>query len=170
MDKPENLTEAASSRFQLSINVNDVTESIEFYTKLFGVEPNKVKEGYANFVVDDPPMKLVVIENEGTPGTLNHLGIEYPDGQGVATQTEIAAAAGLPIRVEDEHTCCFASQEKAWTQDADGVPWEFYTVIADTEDFGANPDHGDSGGELAASTSDDRCCAPAATVGPACCP
>ncbi len=127
------------SRFQLSLNVDDVDASVEFYTKLFGVEPAKHRAGYANFVVEDPPMKLIVIENEGTPGSINHVGIEHETGDQVATETERVAAAGLPVEVDDPHTCCFATQEKAWTQDADGVSWEIYTVTEHTPNFGASP-------------------------------
>lgn len=127
------------SRFQLSLNVDDVEASIEFYTKLFGVGPAKHRAGYANFVVADPPMKLVIIENEGVPGTINHVGIEFASGDEVAERTKSAAAAGLPIQIDDPHTCCFATQEKSWTQDVDGVPWELYTVISDAAGFGASP-------------------------------
>ena len=127
------------SRFQLSINVNDVDASVEFYTKLFGVGPAKHRQGYANFVVADPPMKLVVVENEGEPGSINHVGIEFETGEEVAARTELVAATGLPVEVDDPHTCCFATQEKAWTRDVDGVPWELYTVVAETEHFGCSP-------------------------------
>lgn len=126
------------SRFQLSLNVDDVDASVEYYTKLFGVEPAKHRMGYANFVVADPPMKLVIIENEGEPGSINHVGIEFENGEEVAKETERVADLGLPVQVDDPHTCCFATQEKAWTQDLDGVPWELYTVISETEHFGAN--------------------------------
>ena len=127
------------SRFQLSLNVDDVDASVEFYTKLFGVGPAKHRPGYANFVVADPPMKLVIVEDEGTPGSINHVGIEFESGEEVAERTERVTAAGLPVEVDDPHTCCFATQEKAWTQDLDGVPWELYTVVADTAGFGASP-------------------------------
>lgn len=127
------------SRFQLSINVDDVDASVDFYTKLFGVGPAKHRPGYANFVVTDPPMKLVVVENEGQPGSINHVGIEFETGDEVAARTELVASAGLPVEIDDPHTCCFATQEKAWTQDHDGVPWELYTVVADTENFGCSP-------------------------------
>ena len=130
------------SRFQLSINVDDVDASVEFYTKLFGVGPAKHRPGYANFVVADPPMKLVVVENEGEPGSINHVGIEFDSGEEVAARTEQVAAAGLPVEVDEAHTCCFATQEKAWTRDDDGVPWELYTVVADTENFGCSPRSG----------------------------
>lgn len=129
------------SRFQISLNVADVDAAVEFYSKLLGVEPAKHREGYANFTVSDPPLKLVVIEGEGEPGTLNHLGVEHPDSVMVAAETARIDGLGLPVQVDDPHTCCFATQEKAWTRDPDGVPWELYTVTAQTEHFGANP-HG----------------------------
>lgn len=127
------------SRFQLSLNVENVDASVEFYTKLFGVQPAKHRDGYANFVVADPPLKLVIIEKEGTPGSINHVGIEFESSAEVAARTEQVAAAGLPVEVDDPHTCCFATQEKAWTQDVDGTPWELYTVVADAAAFGASP-------------------------------
>jgi len=127
------------SRFQLSLNVDDVEASVEFYTKLFGVGPAKHRAGYANFVVEDPPLKLVVIEHEGTPGSINHVGVEFETGEAVAAETERVSALGLPVHVDDPHTCCFATQEKAWTRDVDGVPWELYTVVSDTDGFGASP-------------------------------
>lgn len=130
------------SRFQLSINVADVDLAVAFYEKLLGTAPAKHRAGYANFVVADPPMKLVVIENEGEPGTINHLGIEYPDGTGVATKTQRITDAGLDVVVDDPHTCCYATQEKAWARDPEGLPWEIYTVVDDTTHFGQNP-HGD---------------------------
>ncbi len=127
------------SRFQLSLNVDNVEASVEFYSKLFGVKPAKHRPGYANFVVEDPPMKLIVIEGEGTPGSINHVGIEHDSGEAVAAETERVSRLGLPVEVDDPHTCCFATQEKAWTADADGVPWEIYTVTDHTPNFGASP-------------------------------
>lgn len=125
------------SRFQLSINVRDVDAAVAFYTKLFGVEPVKHRPGYANFVVADPPLKLVVIEDEGEPGTINHLGIEVDGTDAVIDQTQRLAALDLPVKVDDTHTCCYATQDKVWTQDPDGVPWETYAVLAATHEFGA---------------------------------
>ena len=129
------------SRFQLSLNVHDVDASVEFYTKLLGVGPAKHRPGYANFVVEDPPLKLVVIEDEGEPGSINHVGVEFASGEDVAAETERVAAQGVEVLVDDPHTCCFATQEKAWARDSDGVLWELYTVVSDTEHFGASP-HG----------------------------
>lgn len=127
------------SRFQLSLNVDDVDASVDFYTKMLGVDPVKHRPGYANFVVADPPLKLVIVEGEGVSGSLNHLGIEFDSGEDVAAEAIRVADAGLAVEVDDTHTCCFATQEKAWTRDVDGVPWELYTVIADTAGFGASP-------------------------------
>ena len=127
------------SRFQLSVNVADVDAAVDFYTKLFGVPPAKHRPGYANFVVADPPMKFIVVEEEGEPGTINHLGIEHESGEDVAAETRRIAAAGLEVELDDPHTCCYATQEKGWTRDADGLPWEIYTVVADTTNFGASP-------------------------------
>ncbi len=127
------------SRFQLSLNVDDVEAAVEFYTRLFGVGPAKHRPGYANFSVEDPPLKLVVIEGEGTPGSINHVGVEHPSAELVTAEAQRLATAGLPVEADECHTCCFATQEKAWTRDADGVPWEIYTVVGDTEHFGASP-------------------------------
>lgn len=125
------------SRFQLSINVRDVDEAVAFYQQLFGVPAAKRKPGYANFVVADPPLKLVLIEGEGAPGTLNHVGIEVADTAVVVAETQRIAELGLPYKVDDTHTCCHATQDKVWSRDPDGVPWEIYTVLSDTEEFGA---------------------------------
>jgi len=125
------------SRFQISINVADAAVAAGFYSKLFGVEPAKQRPGYANFVVEDPPLKLIVIEGEGEPGTLNHVGIEVDGTDAVVAATHRLAELGLPFKVDDTHTCCYATQDKVWTQDPDRVPWETYTVIDDADHFGA---------------------------------
>lgn len=125
------------SRFQISINVADAEAAVGFYSKLLGVEPAKQRPGYANFVIADPPLKLVVIEGEGEPGTINHVGIEVADTDAVVAATHRLAELGLPFKVDDTHTCCYATQDKVWTQDPDGVPWETYTVLEDADQFGA---------------------------------
>ena len=125
------------SLFQLSINVSDVEAAVKFYTKLFGVEPAKHRPGYANFVIADPPLKLIVIEGEGEPGTINHVGVEVLDTDAVVAATHHLAGQGLPFRVDDTHTCCYATQDKVWTADPDGMPWETYSVVADAAEFGA---------------------------------
>ncbi len=123
------------SRVQLALNVSNVEEAVEFYTKLLGTEPAKRRPGYANFAVEDPNLKLVLIENGGKPGSLNHLGIEV-DGTGtVASTTARLREEGLATAVEDEVACCYAVQDKVWVHDQDGAPWEVYAVLSDADNL-----------------------------------
>lgn len=125
------------SRLQLALNVDDLEVSIAFYTKLFGIEPAKVKPGYANFVVAEPPLKLVLIENPGEGGSINHLGVEVADVDSVDAELTRLAAAGLASVEERDTTCCYAKQDKFWVEGAPhGERWEIYTVLEDSETFG----------------------------------
>ena len=119
------------SRVQLALNVSDLDSAIEFYSKLFNTKPAKVREGYANFAIAEPPLKLVLIAGGGTPGTMNHLGIEVESTDEVTSATKRLASEGLVTAVEEETTCCFAVQDKVWVNAPDGEPWEVYTVLAD---------------------------------------
>jgi catechol 2,3-dioxygenase-like lactoylglutathione lyase family enzyme len=124
------------SRVQLALNVSDLKAGIEFYSKLFGVEPAKVRPGYANFAIAEPPLKLVLIEDgqsrgSGVAGALNHLGVEVETAEEVRSAATRLATAGLEPDVQEETTCCYAVQDKAWVDDPDGAPWEVYTVLAD---------------------------------------
>jgi len=122
------------SRVQLALNVADIDEAITFYSKLFGTEPAKVRPGYANFAIADPPLKLVLIEDANqTPGTLNHLGVEVPTTDGVTAAQARLSGEGLATALEEETSCCYAVQDKVWVDGPDGEPWEIYTVLADTE-------------------------------------
>ena len=121
------------SRVQLALNVSDIDQAVEFYSKLFGTEPAKVRPGYANFAIADPPLKLVLIEHEGVTGTINHLGVEVFSTDEVAAAKTRLEDAGLLTAVEDEVACCFAVQDKVWVDAPDGEPWEIYTVLADVE-------------------------------------
>jgi catechol 2,3-dioxygenase-like lactoylglutathione lyase family enzyme len=121
------------SRIQLALNVSDLDAAVVFYTKLFGTEPAKVRPGYANFAVADPPLKLVLIEGESAGGSLNHLGVEVSSTDEVTAAHGRLAAAGLSTAVEDEVTCCYAVQDKVWVDGPDQEPWEIYTVLADAE-------------------------------------
>jgi catechol 2,3-dioxygenase-like lactoylglutathione lyase family enzyme len=118
------------SRIQLALNVGDLDASIDFYTKLFQTPPAKVREGYANFAIADPPLKLVLIAGGGAPGSLNHVGVE------VGSTDEVMAAAarmqdeGAACDVQESTTCCFAVQDKVWVTGPE-IPWEVYTVLAD---------------------------------------
>jgi catechol 2,3-dioxygenase-like lactoylglutathione lyase family enzyme len=118
---------------QLALNVANLDDAVAFYSKLFGVEPAKLRPGYANFAVAEPPLKLVLIEGGGEPGTLNHLGVEVESTEQVADAQRRLATAGLATSVEDQVSCCYAVQDKVWVDDPNGAPWEIYTVLADVE-------------------------------------
>ena len=131
------------SRIQLALNVDRLDESIAFYSTLFGTEPAKVRPGYANFAVAEPPLKLVLIENPGQGGTLNHLGVEVADTDAVDTEQTRLHAAGFASVDERGTTCCYAKQDKFWVENApNGERWEIYTVLADSPTF-AEPEAGD---------------------------
>jgi catechol 2,3-dioxygenase-like lactoylglutathione lyase family enzyme len=125
-----------TGRIQLAINVDDLHESIGFYSKLFGAEPAKVRPGYANFAVADPPLKLILIESGGRAGILNHLGVEVADTEAVDAEQRRLAGAGLASVDERDATCCYARQDKFWVQGApNGERWEIYTVLEDSQTF-----------------------------------
>jgi catechol 2,3-dioxygenase-like lactoylglutathione lyase family enzyme len=142
------------SRLQLALNVNDLDESITFYSTLFGIEPAKRKPGYANFAVAQPPLKLVLIENPGHGGSINHLGVEVADTEEVDAELARLGAAGLAAREERESTCCYAEQDKFWVENApNGERWEVYTVLGDSDTFGTTkPD------DHAMTPTATRCC------------
>ena len=121
------------SRVQLALNVADIDAAVEFYARLFGVEPAKRRPGYANFAIVDPPLKLVLIENSdvSVTGKLNHLGVEVESADLVADAARRLAGEGLTPDLEESTTCCYAVQDKVWVDDPDGAPWEIYTVLAD---------------------------------------
>jgi len=127
------------SRIQLALNVDNLDDAVAFYSTLFNTPPAKRKEGYANFAVADPPLKLVLIENPGQGGTLNHLGVEVESSDDV--HAEIARLSGEGLFTDEEMgaTCCFATQDKVWVTGPAGEKWEVYTVLADSETFGADP-------------------------------
>ena len=120
------------SRVQLAINVTDLDEAVAFYSKLFGTPPAKLRPGYANFAVVDPPLKLVLFEGVGEGATLNHLGVEVGSRDEVAAATRRLAGEGLTTDEEDGVDCCYAVQDKVWVSDPDGARWEVYTVVEDT--------------------------------------
>jgi catechol 2,3-dioxygenase-like lactoylglutathione lyase family enzyme len=121
------------SRIQLALNVDDIDEAIEFYSKLFATEPAKTKPGYANFAVAEPPLKLVLIENKGHGGSLNHLGVEVESTDKVTAAHQRLSDDGLATATEDQVTCCYAVQDKVWVDDPNGAAWEIYTVLADSD-------------------------------------
>lgn len=123
----------STTRVQLALNVEDLDAATDFYTRLFGVAPHKQRPGYANFAIEDPPLKLVLFENADAPGTLNHLGIEAPTVEAVAAADERFRAAGLDTRSITDDLCCHAVQGKVFVTAPD-VPlgwWEYYAVTDD---------------------------------------
>jgi catechol 2,3-dioxygenase-like lactoylglutathione lyase family enzyme len=124
------------SRVQLALNVSDLEAAVAFYSKLFATPPAKVRPGYANFAVADPPLKLVLLESgegrsAGMAGALNHLGVELATPEEVAGAGARLSGEGLATTEELGTTCCYAVQDKVWVEDPDRAPWELYTVLAD---------------------------------------
>ena len=143
------------SRVQLALNVDDIDAAVAFYAKLFSAEPVKRRPGYANFALDEPALKLVLIENPGQGGTLNHLGVEVASTTDVVAATQRLSEEGFATDVEDGTTCCYALQDKVWVTGPGGERWEVYTVLAD-----ANPElEGQSATELSQLAGDGGCCA-----------
>jgi catechol 2,3-dioxygenase-like lactoylglutathione lyase family enzyme len=154
-----------TGRVQLAINVDDLEQSIGFYSKLFGTEPAKVRPGYANFAIADPPLKLILMENRGQGGSLNHLGVEVADTDAVDAEQRRLAGIGLASVEERDTTCCYARQDKFWVEGVtDGERGEIYTVLADSQTFwGQDGSQSWDAAEAALDAS-----APAASAG-ACC-
>jgi catechol 2,3-dioxygenase-like lactoylglutathione lyase family enzyme len=154
------------SRIQLALNVTNLESSIVFYSKLLSIEPAKVRPGYANFAVADPPLKLVLIEQaddrgQGVEGALNHLGVEVETPDEVVVSAARLSGEGMRTHVQEDTTCCYALQDKVWVDDPDQVPWEIYTVLADAD------------GTSGMTCSSDGCCSEVVEVGvratPHCC-
>jgi len=121
------------SRAQLSINVSDFDAAVAFSSRLFGAAPAKLRPGYANFAIDDPPLRLVLNSPGNGRGTISHLGVEV-SSTGDVTQAEARLAVeGLATEAEPGAVCCYARQDKIWAHDPDGVAWEYYTVLEHTE-------------------------------------
>ena len=151
-------TTTALPRVQLALNVPDLAAAIEFYNDVFAAEPAKVREGYANYALSNPPLKLVLIENPGASERLNHLGVEVASADEVVAHTR-RLGQRLPIRLEEGTECCYALQDKVWVSGPDRTDWEFYTVLADS-------------GVMSKSESvciGDACCAGVDDKKPACC-
>ena len=153
------------SRVQLALNVNELDEAIGFYSKLFNAEPAKIRPGYANFAIAEPPLKLILIENPGQGGSLNHLGVEVADVDTVDAEQTRLADAGLASVDERGTTCCYAKQDKFWVEGApNGERWEVYTVLADSPTFSAEATEGstccgtDVGTTVQPAASATSCC------------
>ena len=127
---------AHMSRVQLALNVDDLDASIAFYSAMFRVEPHKVRSDYANFIVDNPPLKLVLIAGKGEPGTMNHVGIEVETTAEVVQAAELAETAGIATTLQEKETCCYALQDKVWIH-GPNLSWEVYTVLDENAGAGS---------------------------------
>ena len=116
----------------LAINVRNVEQSIEFYRRLFGIEPSKVRTGYAKFDVQNPPLNFTLNEGSVSPrGALSHLGIQVRSTEDVLAIRQKWQDAGLLTRDEMQTNCCYATQDKTWVRDPDGNEWEVFVVLQD---------------------------------------
>jgi catechol-2,3-dioxygenase len=129
------------SRVQLALNVSDLDASIEFYSTMFATTPHKVRPGYANFEIAEPPLKLVLIEvsdadrGSGVTSALNHLGIEEESPVRITEHSVRLRETGLIASEESDTVCCYATQDKIWLNDPHGVPWEFYAITNDAPEL-----------------------------------
>ncbi len=147
------------SRVQLALNVDDLEQAITFYSVLFNTEPAKRKPGYANFAIAEPPLKLVLLENTGHGGTINHLGVEVETSEQVHGEIARLSEAGLFTEEQIATPCCFATQDKVWVTGPNAEKWEVYTVLADTENFGTAPEFATGDAEAA-----QACCGTGSAV------
>ncbi len=144
------------SRVQLALNVSNIDEAVDFYSKLFNTEVSKRKPGYANFAIAEPPLKLVLIEAEGG-GTLNHLGVEVETAEEVEAAEGRLTSDGIQTTGTADTTCCYALKTETWVSDPDGAPWEVYVKTGDAEQM-TNTIRGDE--------DSTPCCPPAAATEP----
>ena len=122
-------------RLQLAINVSDLDEAVEFYSKMFDAKPVKIRPGYANFAIVDPPLKFVLFENGGEPGSINHLGVETETATEVVEAEQRLVADGLDTTGVEDTMCCYAEKTETWLAAPDGIRWEYYVKTGDVEQF-----------------------------------
>lgn len=122
-------------RLQLALNVADLDQAIDFYSKMFDTSPNKVRDGYANFAIDQPPLKLVLFAGDGAPGSINHLGVETETASEVTAAELRLTATGLETTGVDDTQCCYAEKTETWVDAPDGISWEWYVKTGDAEVF-----------------------------------
>jgi catechol 2,3-dioxygenase-like lactoylglutathione lyase family enzyme len=138
------------SRVQLALRVSDLEGSVAFYSKLFGVEPAKRRPGYANFAIEQPPLKLVLLEGEpDQPTVMDHLGVEVFSGDDVQAATTRLTDAGLITLTENDTSCCYALQDKVWVRGPGDEPWEVYVVKGDADTLTKGPGSECNCGEIA---------------------
>ena len=131
-------------RLQLALNVTDLDAAIDFYSRMFDTEPARLRPGYANFAIADPPLKLVLFDASRRNGDdepsdqfvhLNHLGVEVETASEVLDAEHRLDEAGLATTGVDDTECCFAEKTETWVTSPDGAPWEWYVRRGDSEQF-----------------------------------
>lgn len=143
-------------RLQLAMNVADLDTAIDFYTRLFDTPPQRLRPGYANFAISEPPLKLVLFEGDGEPGSINHLGVETDSAEEVVAAERRLRDAGLATTPIDDTACCYATKTETWVSDPTGHRWEWYVRTGDSEQAGnVSLSGGQSCGCDATATSDD---------------
>ncbi len=145
-------------RLRLALNVDDIDAAVDFYSKMFGTTPDKIRTGYANFAIAEPPLKLVLFAGAGDAGSINHLGVEVEEGTQVTAAASRLQAEGLITTEVEDTTCCFAEKTETWLDGPDGTRWEWYVKNADSEAT-----------EAEVLADDGSCCAPAAGGATSCC-
>lgn len=120
-------------RLQLALNVDDLDQAVDFYTKMFDTKPVKTKPGYANFAIENPPLKLVLFEGAGASGSINHLGVETEVADEVVAAESRLTDSGLETTGVDDTVCCYAEKTETWVTAPDGNRWEWYVKKADAE-------------------------------------
>lgn len=120
-------------RLQLAIDVSDLDEAIAFYSKMFATEPAKVRPGYANFAIEQPPLKLVLFENAAGGGTINHLGVEVETAAEVVAAEARLSGGGIETTGIDDTVCCFAEKTETWVTGPDDTRWEWYVKTGDAD-------------------------------------
>jgi catechol 2,3-dioxygenase-like lactoylglutathione lyase family enzyme len=122
----------AHNTFHVALYVRDLDAAVAQYRKLLGQEPAKVRRDYAKFELGDPPV-ILSLNTGGIPGTVSHLGIRYPGSGEVASEMVRVKQQEIPLLEQKGTTCCYAKADKFWVRDADGMPWEMYTLLEDAE-------------------------------------
>jgi catechol 2,3-dioxygenase-like lactoylglutathione lyase family enzyme len=120
-------------RLQLALNVSDLDEAVDFYSRMFGVGPVKTRPGYANFAIADPPLKLVLFEGQGEAGSINHLGVETETTEEVVAAEARLTEADLETTGVAETQCCYAQKTETWLTGPDDARWEWYVKTGDSE-------------------------------------
>ena len=144
------------SRLQLALNVTNLEKAIDFYSRMFATPPAKVKPGYANFAIADPPLKLVLFEgNEGA--TINHVGVEVGAPRQVRAAEGRLRESGLDTTGVDDTVCCYAEKSETWVTDPDGARWEWYVKSGDAEQL-QNAVISTDGSEMRTEGTEGTCC------------